>query len=167
MRNASKTKRRPVVGDVMRMESFQDRNVVAHFSIMSPTQGPFVTVYEGPEDQRAGSLEGYEKLFGPIGCGVYPPVRLGTWTVVGHVEPTETRLPMFLMMGVGRPPDIPPVWWLFDGVRERPLGRDVPDDLKDMELLGVLSWELVEDRIRAGINEFGYEAMMKPYRMGA
>ena len=157
-------KRLPKQGDVLRMTSFVDRSVIAHYVLADPNRGPFITVYRGVASNEFESMEGYEYVLGPVLCGVNPPVRSGDWIKVGHTNPPEEfRLPMFLMMGIGKPPDDPPLWWLFDGKSERPIGHDLHEDLRKLELLEVWSWDELEKRIRTGVNPYDYEHRMKPY----
>ena len=110
--------------------------------------GPLFEFYECPASWVPKDGFGTcKKLFGPFLVGVNPPVRDGSWSIAGSIPVVTYQPPMFLMVG-------PPLWWLYDGVKESPIGERVPKEYQGLELLDVLSAYLVEERIMHGSTPF-------------
>ena len=117
--------RLPKPGDVMRVMSRDDSVVYGYYVKAWEGNGPLVEFYECPTDgaPKDGLAIG-KKLFGPILVGVNPPVRDGSWAIVGKIPIGQYRPPLFLMMGA-------PLWWVYDGAKERPIGERDRGNIKN------------------------------------
>ena len=132
----------------MRVMSRNDSVVYGHYVKVWDGNGPLFEFYECPASWVPKDGFGTcKKLFGPFLVGVNPPVRDGSWSIAGSIPVVTYQPPMFLMVG-------PPLWWLYDGVKESPIGERVPKEYQGLELLDVLSAYLVEERIMHGSTPF-------------
>jgi hypothetical protein len=145
----------------MRVMSLNQDIIYAHY-VELDRYGALVSLYAC--DHAWSIKDGFTSfryLFGPVLCGVNPPVRHGDWTIVGALPPPpDYRHPAFLSMSYGKPPHRP-YWWLYDGKDERRIGTDVPEEFKPLELLSVWPAVLIEERLRSGTNTDSYYTRMR------
>lgn len=144
----------PRPGDVMCVLKREQSCVIGYYVKKWEKNGPLVEFYECPFGWTSeAGLSGCRKLFGPVLVGINPPVREGRWSIIGFIPITGYEPPLFLMMG-------PPLWWVYDGSNERPVGGRLPKEYHELELLEVFSYQLIEERIRDGSTPFSYVGRM-------
>lgn len=135
--------------------TLNDSAIYGHFVKAWAGNGPLVVFYKCPIDWSP--TEGFvtsQKLFGPNLVGIHPPIREGRWKVVGHIPILDYDPPLFLMRG-------PRIWWIYDGVKEKPIGERVPEEYQHLELLVGFPADLIEQGILEGTTSFSYIASMK------
>lgn len=145
--------RNPRVGDIVLIEKNAHFMVIGHYLVADRENGPFVQFFRCSVNWTPSlGFEGCEPLFPPLLVGIGYAVRTGRWSVIGNVKPARVQIPRYLMQGPGD------TWFLFEGGSERMLGTEVAEELQDLETLSVWSPEMIEERIRSGINPFSYQS---------
>jgi hypothetical protein len=141
------------VGDIVLVGTFNESRTIAHYVVADRDRGPFVQLYQCPDDWQVGQgLVKCKALFGPLLVGIGHAVRTGRWSVLGHISPEPFSVPKFLMQGGGE------TWFLLDGTKETRLDSGVPTEYQNLETLSVWPAELLEERIRTGVNPISYTA---------
>ncbi len=149
--------RRLEVGSIIKILEQDHLTWYAHYVHFDPRNGTFIQVYRCKSDVSIDQITSRcEKAFPEVLCSLSSPIREGRWEVVGIEEPPTFKYPQFLMQGAPQL-DGGFLWWIYDGVEERPMDGGVPVHLQDLETLTVWSAVLLEERIMSGKNPFSYE----------
>lgn len=143
----------PKTGDLISVIVDHEFAYIAHYLGVLADNGPIIQLYRcAKEWQPESGLANCAPLFAPLLVGIGAAVRSGRWRIIGRAPVQPYRAPQFLMQGASN------VWFLFENGRERRLGSQVGEELRDLETLSVWSAELLEQRIVSGVNPFSYDA---------
>ncbi|MEW5884304.1 MAG: Imm26 family immunity protein [Armatimonadota bacterium] len=149
IRRKSQRKRRPRVGDVLRMPLADGRYGYCHLLAFSREHGwltnvlDFVT--ETPVD--VGRVDLNSRLFA-VHCAVDSAVESGRWSRIGSVPVAPFAYPRFLSSGLPDRDGNVLCWWLIEpGKAAVKLGSTVPDQYAGLETIGIVSPQVVEERI--------------------
>jgi len=142
---------RPKIGDVIEIDT-GDGLAYCHYSHRDKMFGYLLRVFNQRYVQRpvdlAAAVGGKPAFYQFFPLGTY--VHRGVVTIAGNVPLSEeaTVFPLFRSGLADRTGKITN-WWLWDGVREWPIGP-LPDELRKLSLRGVCNDLFLIDRILSG-----------------
>jgi hypothetical protein len=146
----------PKVGDVILICEHEGYFYHGVYEYYDPDTGPYISVWKSLTE----TFESPALVFGPILCGINPPVRSKRWRDVGTKSLERCVRPDYLAIvpGAGGHPT---TWMLVRGSKCTDLGRSVPREFQDLEMAVVWSADRIEERIQTGLNVYSYRALMK------
>jgi len=146
----------PNVGLVCQKE-IGGRVYTLHYYLARELHGPFVRVYQG-EEVRESSL-----VIDCLGFGILAAVRTGGWKRLGTLDPGPQTLGPALYFE----PPYPEEWFLMEKDKSKKLGRVVPPELQHLEILQIINYEVLEERLLTGVNRYSYDSWMEYKRLYA
>lgn len=146
----------PKVGDIILICLHDGHYYHGLYEYFDPDAGPYISVWKSLTE----TYESPAFVFGPVLCGINPPVRSKRWRVVGTKTVGRWVRPDYLAIFPGARGH-PTTWLLLHGKKCINLGRSVPSDFQELEMDIVWSAELIEERIPTGLNVYSYKALMK------
>jgi len=147
------------VGDVFEIPLSDGKKAYGQFVYDDKQMGPLVRVFDLTThdvidvDGLMCKLQEAGVLLGPLFTGVYAAIRTGLWRVIGHLPVKGFVYPGFLMVFYEGERVLGP-WRLWNGEKEIVLGRRLPDEYKNREMLAVWAPSDVAERIETGENPY-------------
>ena len=113
--------------------------------------GFLIRVFKKVTDQPISSLQelqGVGEMFPPVFVGLREAVKSGGWKRTGFLPVVDFGFPMFKVTNGTKPGEYSD-WYLWDGERERFIGK-LPPELRSLELKSIWGYELLEMRVAYG-----------------
>jgi hypothetical protein len=147
------------VGDIFEIPLSNDRKAVGQFVYDDKRVGPIVQIFdyfvEISQDIEIGQLEKSKLLFPPVVVGLLAAIRSGSWSIIGNMPPINFSYPKFLSFWSNIEPGSVNMWFLWDGKQYTRLGKKLPKEFRNLELVGAWSPNDLSRRIETGENPFG------------
>ncbi|MDI7278173.1 MAG: Imm26 family immunity protein [Anaerolineae bacterium] len=146
------------IGDIVEIPLSDGRRAYAQYVCRDRLMGPMIRVFDllAEEGVDIDVLRGAGLLFPPIFTGLYAAVRAELWRVVGRLPVDDFAYPKFIWPLYDDKLDQVREWSLWDGQKEIPLGRKLPQKYRGLEQLVGWAPEDVAERIRTGQNPLGF-----------
>lgn len=157
-------RKRPKVGDIIEIPLSHGRKGYAQYVHWDSKVGPLIQVFDFVTHERLDDvmrLDSAQPLFPPVITGLFAAVRTGVWEVIGHLPASGFVYPGFVStfwdQDTGRARD----WYLWDGERSVPLGKELPREHRNKEYLVVWNPTDVATRIETGEYPFPYGDLLR------
>lgn len=147
-------KKRIRVGDCFQIPLPGGRLAYCQYVHWSNELGYLIRVFDCITDKPLSVelLQNCKELFPPVFVGLKASVASGRWKRIGWMEVGQFRFPTFRCTSATKP-GVYENWWLWDGGKQRFIGK-LPPELRELELELVWGDELLEERIASGKNPF-------------
>lgn len=156
--------KRPKVGDIFKIPLSNGRNAFCQYLIQSK-MGPIIQVFSliTREEVPVEEIIQSQALFPPVITGLFAAVKNGSWKIIGNSSPTLTNHPLFVSTEWTRNGKAT-YWYLWDGDREIKIGKELPDEYKELEFLVVWNPPNVTQRIETAEIPFPYGELIRDNR---
>ena len=153
------SRKRIRVGDIFEIPLSDGRKAYGQYVFRDKKMGPLIQVFdliteeEAQPHQLIDQLGNAKPLFPPVITGLFAAIRTGLWKIIGHMPVGEFVYPKFISTlhenyrQVG-------FWHLRDGENSIRLGRELPDEYKQLEFLVVWDPNDIPHRIETGENPY-------------
>lgn len=148
------------VGDIFEIPLSGGRKAYGQYVFKDKEMGPLIQVFdliteeEIQPDQLIDQLGNAKPLFPPVITGLFAAIRTGLWKVMGHMSIGQFVYPKFISALHENYKQIG-FWYLWDGEKSIRLGRELPDEHKQLEFLVVWDPHDIPHRIETGENPYG------------
>ena len=142
--------RRARLGDVF-TKSIAGRTFTIHFVFEHKVYGSYCRVYKG-DKVNADSL-----IIDNFGISLNQAQKTGGWSFAGAEDPGSVEFgPILTFESV-----YPTVWILIKGDIKTVLGQSVPENLRDLPVLGIKGSDVLDHLLVTGENKYSYEKWME------
>ena len=152
-------KQRVRVGDVFQIPLSDGRIAYGQYVYRDRRNGPIIRVYNFISENELSfaevqkQLQKAKLLFPPVITGVFAAVRSGLWKVLGRLPVNDFEYPNFInVFDENYQPKS--YWFLVTEEKDVLLGKRLPEEYKNLEMLTVWSPYDVMHRIETGENPY-------------
>ncbi len=157
-------RRRPHVGDIVRIPLTHGRWGYCQFVHADPKFGPLIQVFDLITDAPISAPEevaSAQPLFPPVITGLFAAVSRGGWTVIGQLPVKDFKYHGFVSTFYDQNSGRAAIWFLWDGSDSIRLGDRIPPQHRGKEYLVVWDPSDVAARIETGEYPFPYGDLLK------
>jgi hypothetical protein len=86
--------------------------------------------------------------------GLFAAIRTGLWRVIGNIPPSDFVYPKFLSFWSDVEPGRAKMWFLWDGSQYTKIGKELPEEYRNLELTAAWAPKDLMHRIQTGENPF-------------
>ena len=156
-------------GDILQLPFSDGMYAVAQIVLLDFSKGapmnPLLRVVKGrfhmDEEIDLDIIDLSDQLFPPIITGVGGAVKAGYWNKIGHRPVENFRYPTCIQTNYSQDTGEAGTWYLRDETGTYILGKELPEELKNLEYDVILDPHSVSTRIETGEISFPYGDLIK------
>lgn len=141
------------IGDILEINLPNKKKAYAQYIYKDKHNGDLIKVFNyfrsNNEKVEIEQLKKSSLIFPPVFTSVKNAIEKHNWIVIGNTRIENFIFPNFIstiyyLNGKAG------TWFLYDGQRDIPLGKTLPEEYKKLEFLSLYSPELIVERIMTG-----------------